>query len=219
MVIHVTSLPKPMATTITTVSPATTSFVDLPASDGRYYPDPPTCSAWPPVEADPDIAGTGVGVYMSRILDRSKTNSQVLTSFMLSAYATLGLVVVHFLLDHHVTSNPVDRRFINLFTPRAWNNDKSVSKKRTEALEGAVLMYSDTQIITGLAILLAGYIQLPSGISSYHWQIVVDLAWFSSLSHLTTLTALRGYFRRRTTMAICRAVLVGKVFPNTNQSF
>ena len=131
---------------------------------------------------------------------------------MLSAYLTLFLVIVYYLFDHQVTTNLVDRRFIDLVTPTKWNNSSSASKKWTDALEGAVLMYSDTQVITGLAILLAGYVQLPSGISVYHWLIVVvDLAWFSSLSHLTTLTALRGYFRKRRTMAIHRAIVMGIV--------
>ena len=62
-----------------------------------------------------------------------------------------------------------------------------------------------------MAILLTGYIQVPSGISSYHWQVIVDLAWFSTLSHLATLTALRGYFRKRTRMAICRTGFMGVV--------
>lgn len=74
-----------------------------------------------------------------------------------------------------------------------------------------MLLYSDTQVVTGMAILLTGYIQLPSGISSHHWQVIVDLAWFSTLSHLATLTALRGYFRKQTRMAVCRTVFMGLV--------
>ena len=74
-------------------------------------------------------------------------------------------------------------------------------------------MYSDTQVITGMAILLSGYIQLftTPGISSYHWQTIVNLAWFSSLSHLSTLTALRDYFRLRPKMAAYRAIFMGVV--------
>ena len=47
---------------------------------------------------------------------------------MLSAYLTLMLVMVHFLFDHQVTSSPVDRRFINLVTPKSWNTSRAVSK-------------------------------------------------------------------------------------------
>lgn len=53
-------------------------------------------------------------------------------------------------------------------------------------------------MITGIAILASGFFQLcgensTAGIASYDWQIVVYLGWFSSLTHLTTLTALRTY--------------------------
>lgn len=78
-------------------------------------------------------------------------------------------------------------------------------------MEGAVLTFSDTQIITGIAILLCGYIKLPSGISIYHWQVIVSLAWFSSLTHLTTLTSLRDYFRSRHGMAVGRSIFIGIV--------
>ena len=57
-------------------------------------------------------------------------------------------------------------------------------------------MFSDQQVVTGIALLASGYAQLKSGIESYHWQILVYLAWFSSLTHLTTLTILRQYFRK-----------------------
>ena len=37
------------------------------------------------------------------------------------------------------------------------------------------------EVITSIAILLAGYLQLSSGISVYQWRVVSNLAWFSSL--------------------------------------
>ena len=76
---------------------------------------------------------------------------QVLLSFMLSAYTTLVLLVIHYLLDDRRTTNSVDRRFIDLVT-RAWNKEGGKSRKWTEAFEGAVIMYSDTQVITGIAV-------------------------------------------------------------------
>ena len=59
----------------------------------------------------------------------------------------------------------------------------------------AVLLFSDQQIVTGIALLTSGYSQLPRGLDAYHWQIVVYLTWFSSFTHLTTLTVLRNYFQ------------------------
>lgn len=55
---------------------------------------------------------------------------------------------------------------------------------------------SDFQLVTGLSILISGFTQLDTGISAYHWQRLVQLAWFSSVTHLCCLTALRNYFRR-----------------------
>lgn len=52
---------------------------------------------------------------------------------------------------------------------------------------------SDLQVITGLAILITGYTSLPCGLSDYHWQILVYLAWFSSITHLAAITFLRRY--------------------------
>lgn len=53
---------------------------------------------------------------------------------------------------------------------------------------------SDLQLITGLAIISSGFAQLHCGISAYHWQRIVHLAWFSSITHLACLTCLRNHF-------------------------
>lgn len=50
---------------------------------------------------------------------------------------------------------------------------------------------ADIQILSGLAILISSFISMPCGISAFHWQIIVYLAWFSSLTHLAVLTFLR----------------------------
>jgi hypothetical protein len=63
------------------------------------------------------------------------------------------------------------------------------------AMEKSVLILSDTQLVTGLAILIAGYSQLDCGISSYHWQIMVYVAWFSSFTFLSAMAFLEGYFQ------------------------
>ena len=45
----------------------------------------------------------------------------------------------------------------------------------------------------------------------YHWQIAVDLAFFSSITHLTTLTCLRSYFKARKTLRLLRLLYMGVV--------
>ena len=56
---------------------------------------------------------------------------------------------------------------------------------------------SDVQIITGIAIMISGLARLPCGLTCFEWQILVDLAWFSSLTHLSCLTILQNYLYNR----------------------
>lgn len=136
---------------------------------------------------------------------------QVLIGFMLSTAMTLLLVIIYYLLlERQGTENLVDRAWIDFVTPKSWRDLSSpVREKWTLAITSALLTYSDSQIITGIAILLAGYCQLSCGISVYHWQVVVNLAWFSSLTHVASLTVLREYFREHHTLAYCRLAAMG----------
>ena len=84
-----------------------------------------------------------------------------------------------------------------------------MSKKWNEALQSAVLTLGDSQIVTGVSILVSGYIQLACGLQYYHWVIVVDLAFFSSITHLTTLTCLRSYLQKRPAIRSWRLMCMG----------
>lgn len=64
--------------------------------------------------------------------------------------------------------------------------------RRSKGLERFVLALSDQQLVTGLAVLIAGYTNRCSR-SFYHFQIIAVLGWFSSTTHLSTLAVLRGY--------------------------
>ena len=65
---------------------------------------------------------------------------------------------------------------------------------------------SDQQVITGVSIIIGGLSQLQTGIPVYHWQSVVNLAWFSAVTHLITLTVLRDEVRSNKTIRIFRLV-------------
>ena len=112
----------------------------------------------------------------------------------------------HYEGDKISSINPVDGMYLEkLGGSLAWTGHIS-EKKWSEPLRKAVLAFSDQQSITGIAILVSGYIQLDScqPMTVYNWQITVDLAWFSSITHLTTLTCLRNYFQQRPALRIWR---------------
>lgn len=93
-----------------------------------------------------------------------------------------------------------------------WILDQNeASEAWSEALQNAVLAFSDQQIVTGIAILVSAYVQLSCGLQVYHWQVAVDLAFFSSITHLTTLTCLRNYFRKRKSLRTMRLIFMGTI--------
>ncbi|KAE8443569.1 hypothetical protein EG329_001731 [Mollisiaceae sp. DMI_Dod_QoI] len=73
-------------------------------------------------------------------------------------------------------------------------------------LEKVILGLSDTQLLTGMAILIAGYAKCS--ISSYHSNIVSDLAWFASGTHLSTLQVLRTYLIKHPAIRLFRIALL-----------
>ena len=100
--------------------------------------------------------------------------------------------------------NEIDKMFLARLSPR--RRVRSVQRLEL-ALRRIVLMFSDQQVVTGMALLASGYAQLSSGINTYHWQMLVYLAWFSSLTHLSTLTVLWQYFQDNSKAGLWRAVL------------
>ena len=127
--------------------------------------------------------------------------------FIATAYLTLIIVSVYYLVGYVPDEflNSIDRGIIDTLWPKARSRP---AKTWEPTLRAAVLMFSDQQLVTGLALLISGYVQLRCGISSYHWQTIIYLAWFSSLTHLTTLTVLRQYFRDNPAPRLWRAVLM-----------
>ena len=137
----------------------------------------------------------------------SADDLQVLVGFLATAYLTLIIVCVYYLLGYVPEEflNSIDRGIIDTL----WRKARSKPSKIWEpTLSDAVLMFSDQQLVTGLALLTSGYIQLRCGLSSYHWQMIIYLTWFSSLTHLTTLAILRQYFRGNPASRLWRAVLM-----------
>lgn len=68
---------------------------------------------------------------------------------------------------------------------------KDKSTRTREALEGFLLSFSDQQLVTGFAMLVAMFIK--GDITIYSFQVATGVAWFSSTIHLSTLIVLRRY--------------------------
>jgi hypothetical protein len=71
---------------------------------------------------------------------------------------------------------------------------KERDNMKVESLQRFILALSDQQLVTGFAILTAGILKACT-ISWWEFQIVVNLAWFSSTTHLSTLVVLWEYLQ------------------------
>ncbi|KAI1841816.1 hypothetical protein JX266_011993 [Neoarthrinium moseri] len=135
---------------------------------------------------DPDISGAGV-----------------VLAFILSAYITFFMVLVVYLggLVDSTLLRPVDRQIFHI-------QPYSPSRRRPQlhaSVRKAVLALSDQQIVTGIAIMGAGFQGLRTGsISVYHFQIVLYLAWMSSSVHLSAITLLGTYLQEHRGIMIWR---------------
>lgn len=73
-----------------------------------------------------------------------------------------------------------------------------------------MLSLADAQLITGISILVSGFWSLKHGpgLTAYHWQMVVSLAWFSTVTHLSALTFLRSYLAKHPAGRLWRLALM-----------
>ena len=87
-----------------------------------------------------------------------------------------------------------------------------------KVIERITLILSDQFLVTGIAVLVTGYIK-SCEISIYHFEIVTWLGWLSSNGHQIALTSIRSYFQdhqmvlryRAFAMAICFLLLLAAV--------
>ncbi|TDZ38620.1 Oxidoreductase andH [Colletotrichum spinosum] len=73
-------------------------------------------------------------------------------------------------------------------------NEKILGELRAEAQEKILLTLCDVQLLTGTGILLSGFVGLRDYVSTYHWELITYLAWFSNVTHAACISCLRGYF-------------------------
>ncbi|KAK1446187.1 hypothetical protein CMEL01_10430 [Colletotrichum melonis] len=115
--------------------------------------------------------------------------------------------------------NPIDVRFlewIRLTTKYLLETCRitlpSVGKSRSKRVQlgfnKAILKLCDVQLITGTSILAGGFICLDNALLANHWQVIVYLAWFSCVTHLSGLTVLRRYLQNESWARYIRLALM-----------
>jgi hypothetical protein len=125
-------------------------------------------------------------------------------AFLASAGITILATALCLLLSRNfadegkITINPLDGIFRHCLCDRI---QKVVNRANpytaslwADCAFDLVISLSDQQLVTGLAILIAGTVRLHSAqIAVYHFAIVADLAWFSSNTHILSLLVVRSY--------------------------
>ena len=109
--------------------------------------------------------------------------------------------------------DPQNTNGLDLLVCKAFNRMGiyKITKSKREfwlpVIEKVVLGLSDQQLLTGLAVLIAGF-WTHCSISVYHFTLVNDLAWFSATVHLTTLSMLDGFFLENPVLRNWRVTLM-----------
>lgn len=108
--------------------------------------------------------------------------------------------------DDDWVPNPVDVMFLagvrGFFRIRQFEAAESADQAEVERIFiNCMRSLCDTQLMTGVGILLSAYCTLYApdgggGITAYHWQIAVYLAWMSNLTYFTGMTFLRKYLNQ-----------------------
>ncbi|WYZ36429.1 hypothetical protein EsH8_XIV_000029 [Colletotrichum jinshuiense] len=177
-------------------------------------PSSNNCSERPkPLEAYGDITGLGV-----------------VLGFLITAWLTVIVLITNYLLIFDPRKNPyrktADRGRQSRVSSRTPNPVdmtvyKSMERLRNsllrhrqevsvgeEAFQKCILALADTQLITGISVLVSAYYTLTQGLSAYHWQMIIYLAWFSSMTHLSALTFLRTYFANHPAGRLWRVLIM-----------
>jgi hypothetical protein len=143
--------------------------------------------------------------------------SFVLTAFLALVASVIGLVLGTISTTH---TNWVDQLFSDFVRRRVVRLTADANEFWGNVVEAAILNFSDQQLVTGGVILIVAYFQLAT-ISVYHFSVVMDLAWFSSNTHLLAVVVLRKrlrehFFRRAwrglAMLIMCTMLFISSIF-------
>jgi hypothetical protein len=145
---------------------------------------------------NPDIAGIGVSIpwfwgHKLAVL----TCEKIMLAFFITACSVVLLALAAYaggFLPAHFLRR-VDKRVFRA-------NSRNQHSRWRDIIESVMMSLSDQQLVTGFAILIAGYYEMMnSNLAMYHWRIVTYLAWLSSSVHIASLTLLRDVSNKNPT--------------------
>jgi hypothetical protein len=97
--------------------------------------------------------------------------------------------------------NPVKDEGVLSHRPSTEDDLKTPREKWIRMLDRLVLNLSNQQLTKIFAILITAFTRKRE-ISNYHLNIVCDLAWFSTVTHLLSVGVLRVYFRQESNIVL-----------------
>ncbi|OQD91487.1 hypothetical protein PENSOL_c053G11279 [Penicillium solitum] len=201
------------------------------------------CSASSPDHFEPDNDISGAGIVISYILTAALAVFIIIVYYVVvydplvdpfdaDADADADAAQEGAMRDH---INPLDDFLLKwlrsgpaYISKQGLGSRKLLSPRARSRLERVLikclLIMSDLQIVTGFALLLSGFSQLQRGLEALKWRTILDLAWFSCLTHLACLTMLRRHLHTHTiervwrlfAMGILAALLAAGLLPTAN---
>ncbi|KAK4450602.1 hypothetical protein QBC34DRAFT_424727 [Podospora aff. communis PSN243] len=140
----------------------------------------------------------------TQVTPNADLGGPLLTAVVIStSFLTVGLTAVYYLfaLDPNRNSSGGEyaANWVDVAVARLGRRiaDRPIFRRLqgktggTEVLARSILILCDLQTLVGLSLLIGGVLNLPKGISAYHFMLVAQTAWFSHVAQLTTLSVLR----------------------------
>ena len=81
-------------------------------------------------------------------------------------------------------------------------------KRWRSVLDRMILSLADQQLLTGLALMVAGYVKQGTNLRQAHFTLIVYMCCLSSSSHLASIITLRKYLEEHPLTSIVRICLV-----------
>ncbi|KAH0551476.1 hypothetical protein GP486_007309 [Trichoglossum hirsutum] len=154
--------------------------------------------------ANPDIAG--LGVVFSFII-----------SALAATVASISIAVLDSKIDSEDPSAFLPRRVKNWLSRGITGHAKARYRFWRTVLEELILTLADQQLVTGIALLISIYINIPMNEFSFpgganfqdaYFTLVVYLSCLSSCTHIACIIMLRKYINSRKVITYVRLVLI-----------